>query len=50
MQSINKVVINLLDKVDPETEEGERCWAYYLSSWTIWNHVRTAAGLVAPPC
>jgi len=22
-------------------------WARYLSGWTVWNHVRTAAGLIA---
>lgn len=27
--------------------EGERVWADYLSDWTRWNHLRTAASLIA---
>jgi uncharacterized membrane protein len=33
--------------VAPNSAEGAALWADYLSSWTLWNHVRTAAALVA---
>lgn len=36
-----------LAAVDPASAEGARLWADYLSSWTAWNHVRTAAALAA---
>ena len=28
-------------------ESGARLWANYLTNWTLWNHVRTAACLAA---
>jgi uncharacterized membrane protein len=31
----------------PDSAEGATLWADYLVSWTAWNHVRTAAALVA---
>jgi uncharacterized membrane protein len=33
--------------LDAEGEEGQAYWAHYLVRWTRWNHVRTAAALVA---
>jgi uncharacterized membrane protein len=36
-----------LAAVDPVSAEGARLWTTYLSSWTAWNHVRTAAALAA---
>ena len=36
-----------LAAVDPASAEGARLWTDYLSSWTAWNHVRTAAALAA---
>jgi uncharacterized membrane protein len=30
-----------------EPAHGARLWAAYLTSWTAWNHVRTAAALAA---
>ena len=33
--------------VSPDTAEGATLWAKYLSDWTFWNHVRTAAALLA---
>jgi uncharacterized membrane protein len=36
-----------LAAVDPASAEGARLWAGYLTSWTAWNHVRTAAALAA---
>jgi uncharacterized membrane protein len=34
----------------PESAEGARLWASYLTNWTIWNHVRTLASLAASAC
>jgi uncharacterized membrane protein len=33
--------------VDPASADGAGTWAGYITSWTIWNHVRTAAALAA---
>ena len=33
--------------VNPSSVEGARLWARYLSDWTFWNHVRTAAAFAA---
>lgn len=33
--------------VDPSSAEGTSLWARYLKDWTLWNHVRTIASLVA---
>jgi uncharacterized membrane protein len=38
---------NALAEVKPESAEGARLWAAYLSRWTIWNHVRALAALAA---
>lgn len=38
---------NALAAMAPASPEGERLWARYLVEWTGWNHVRTAAGLLA---
>lgn len=36
-----------LAAVDPASADGASLWAGYVSSWTAWNHVRTAAALAA---
>ena len=36
-----------LAAVDPESADGARLWTGYVTSWTAWNHVRTAAALAA---
>ncbi|MDA2923841.1 DUF1772 domain-containing protein [Acidobacteria bacterium AH-259-L09] len=36
-----------LAAVDPASGEGARLWAGYVTGWTAWNHVRTAAALAA---
>ncbi len=36
-----------LAAVDPASAEGASLWAGYVTSWTAWNHVRTAAALAA---
>lgn len=38
---------NTLATVEPTSEDGARLWARFLRTWTLWNHVRTAAALVA---
>lgn len=34
---------NALDKLSPNATESASYWTRYLSEWTTWNHVRTAA-------
>src|SRR5580765_4717504 len=36
-----------LASMNPATSEGIALWANYLTNWTIWNHVRTFAALIA---
>ena len=36
-----------LAAVDPASAAGSRLWNGYVTSWTAWNHVRTAAALAA---
>lgn len=36
-----------LARVDPDSNDGTTLWASYLTNWTFWNHVRTAAALAA---
>ncbi|HEX7183631.1 MAG TPA: anthrone oxygenase family protein [Thermoanaerobaculia bacterium] len=38
---------NSLAAVAPADPEGARHWVNYVSRWTAWNHVRTAAALLA---
>lgn len=38
---------NALAAAAPASSEGAALWARYLVEWTWWNHVRTAAPLVA---
>ena len=33
--------------VSPDSAEGTILWAKYLSDWTFWNHIRTAAAFLA---
>ncbi|MGL5834355.1 MAG: DUF1772 domain-containing protein [Waterburya sp.] len=36
-----------LAKVEPSSAEGASLWTRYLTDWTMWNHVRTLAALLA---
>ncbi len=36
-----------LAAVKPASAEGHALWTRYLTEWTAWNHVRTAAAIVA---
>jgi uncharacterized membrane protein len=38
---------NALAALDPTSAEATSYWANYLTTWTGWNHVRTAAALAA---
>jgi uncharacterized membrane protein len=38
---------NALARVAPTDPEGPRHWATYVTKWTMWNHVRTAAAAAA---
>jgi len=38
---------NALAAADPQSSGGARLWAGYVTSWTAWNHVRTASALAA---
>lgn len=38
---------NALAKADPGSPESASLWTHYVSRWTVWNHVRTAAALGA---
>lgn len=33
--------------IQPASAEGAQVWSRYLSDWTFWNHVRTAAAFLA---
>lgn len=41
---------NDLAVLDATTAEAARGWTRYLVNWTRWNHVRTAASMVAATC
>ena len=48
--AFNVPLNNHLDTVDPSglsVADAAREWQAYLSSWTAWNHVRAATGLVS---
>ena len=36
---------NQLERVRPE--DGSELWQHYLRRWTLWNHIRTAAAILA---
>jgi uncharacterized membrane protein len=38
---------NALARLEPSGVEAAGFWRGYVSGWTMWNHVRTIAGLVA---
>jgi uncharacterized membrane protein len=47
---LNVPLNNRLAAVKADSAAGKGVWAEYLSSWTAWNHVRTAASLAASAC
>jgi uncharacterized membrane protein len=38
---------NALASVTPTDSDSANLWADYLTTWTVWNHVRTVAALIA---
>jgi uncharacterized membrane protein len=38
---------NALDAAKPESPEAAAIWRRYLTSWTLWNHLRTLASAIA---
>jgi uncharacterized membrane protein len=38
---------NALAIADPNSIDGAKLWTRYLSDWTFWNHIRTAAAIAA---
>ena len=45
--SLNVPLNNALAAVNPASSEGAAFWTRYLSTWTLWNHVRMLACLAA---
>jgi uncharacterized membrane protein len=45
--TFNVPLNDALAMVKPDSPEGAALWAKYLTNWTIWNHIRTAAALAA---
>jgi len=45
--AFNVPLNDTLATVDPASADGATQWASYLAAWTNWNHVRTAAALMA---
>jgi uncharacterized membrane protein len=41
---------NRLAITSPDEDTGRRFWSAYLKRWTFWNHVRTAAAVLAAFC
>lgn len=45
--TFNVPLNDALAMVKPDSTEGAELWARYLTTWTLWNHVRTIAAFVA---
>jgi uncharacterized membrane protein len=45
--AFNVPLNDTLATVNPANAGGATQWASYLTTWTNWNHVRTAAALMA---
>ncbi len=45
--AFNVPLNNRLAAAEPESPGADALWADYLSRWTLWNHVRTAASFAA---
>lgn len=45
--AFNVPLNDALAVVKPDSTEGASLWAKYLTTWTLWNHVRTVAALGA---
>jgi uncharacterized membrane protein len=45
--AFNVPLNDALAKVDPNSIEGMKLWATYITDWTFWNHVRALAAVAA---
>jgi uncharacterized membrane protein len=45
--AFNVPLNDALAAVNPNSAEGATLWGKYLTNWTLWNHLRTAAALGA---
>ncbi|GAP99648.1 anthrone oxygenase family protein [Leptolyngbya sp. NIES-2104] len=45
--AFNVPLNDALASVKPGSPEGATLWSKYLTNWTLWNHVRTIASLIA---
>lgn len=45
--AFNVPLNNALADQDPHADAGAELWDHYLRAWTLWNHVRALAALVA---
>jgi uncharacterized membrane protein len=45
--AFNVPLNDALAKVDPNSIDGMKLWATYITDWTFWNHVRTLAAVAA---
>lgn len=48
--ALNVPLNDQLAAVDPSSANGASVWIRYLTDWTMWNHVRTGAALIASAC
>jgi uncharacterized membrane protein len=48
--ALNVPLNNALAIAQPDSLEGQNLWTLYLKRWTMWNHVRTIAALIAAAC
>lgn len=48
--AFNVPLNNALDAASKTTAEGQAIWNNYLSTWTFWNHIRTAASAASLLC
>ena len=44
---VNVPMNDALMAISPDSAEGAALWKDYLVNWTLWNHVRTVAGIGA---
>lgn len=43
--SVNVPLNEALDEVDPDSPEGDEMWRRFRPRWTVWNNLRTVAGI-----
>lgn len=48
--ALNVPLNDELAAVNPQNGDAAGVWVRYLADWTMWNHVRTGAALIASAC